>query len=150
MDALRKNSLNPDENGDARGASIVEFALVLPLLLLIVFGMIQFGMGWWLSQVVTNGAREGARFGVVVRDPPVSDTDVRTKINSYLNASGVNATSSTIQVSYRLNGTDVGYAACVSGCEVKVSVSVPIQNISPTLLPFFPTQLKAISVMRHE
>lgn len=127
----------------------MEFALVLPVLLLIVFGTIQFGWGWWLSQVVTNGAREGARFGIVVREPKVSDADVKTKVTNYLNNSGITATS-TIVVSYTLNGATVASDACVSGCEVRVAVTVPVQNIVPNLLPGFPAQLTANVVMRHE
>ncbi len=150
MDDPRKECLIQKQHWRDRGGSSVEFALVLPLLLLIVFGMIQFGWGWWLSQVVTNGAREGARFGVVVREPPVSDADVKTRINNYLNASGVATSTAIIQVSYTLNGAAVASNACVGGCEVRVALSVPIQKIVPNLLPGFPTQLNAVTVMRHE
>jgi len=50
----------------SRGANAVEFALIAPLFLLLVFGMIDFGLIFsdWL--VLTNGVREGARAGVVV------------------------------------------------------------------------------------
>lgn len=48
-----------------RGASLVEFALVVPILLLLVLGMIEFG--WLLTgwTVITGAAREGARAAVV-------------------------------------------------------------------------------------
>lgn len=48
-----------------KGASVVEFALVLPLLLLLVFGIME--MGWLFAQQVEvrNAAREGARMAVV-------------------------------------------------------------------------------------
>jgi len=48
-----------------RGQSLLEFALVLPVFLVLVFGIIDFGLGLraWIS--ITNSAREGARIGAV-------------------------------------------------------------------------------------
>lgn len=47
------------------GSSIVEFALVLPVLLLILFGIINFGVLLYNQSVITNAAREGARWGAI-------------------------------------------------------------------------------------
>lgn len=49
-----------------KGAAAVEFALILPLLLFILFGTIEFGLVMFNKQVLTNASREGARFGIVV------------------------------------------------------------------------------------
>lgn len=46
------------------GASAVEFALVLPLLLLITFGIIEFSVLLYDKAVITNASREGARAGI--------------------------------------------------------------------------------------
>jgi Flp pilus assembly protein TadG len=46
-----------------RGAVAVEFALVLPILLLLVLGGIDWGYYFFASQIVSNAAREGARTG---------------------------------------------------------------------------------------
>jgi Flp pilus assembly protein TadG len=48
-----------------RGQSMVEFVLVLPIFLLLVFSIIDFGMGFHAWLTVTNSAREGARLGAV-------------------------------------------------------------------------------------
>jgi hypothetical protein len=50
---------------DQRGAAALEFALVLPVLLVLVFGVFEFGLLWNASQVITDAAREGARRAVV-------------------------------------------------------------------------------------
>ena len=48
-----------------QGASAVEFALVLPMLMLLTFGIIEFGVLLFDKAVITNASREGARFGIV-------------------------------------------------------------------------------------
>jgi Flp pilus assembly protein TadG len=50
---------------DTRGAQVVEFAIVVPLLLMLVMGMIDFGRGFFSYIIITNAAREGARVAAV-------------------------------------------------------------------------------------
>ena len=52
-----------------RGAAAVEFAIVLPILLLLFAGVTEFGIMYYNKQVLTNASREGARAGV---DPALS------------------------------------------------------------------------------
>ena len=52
-------------SSDQRGAAAVEFALVVPLLFLILFGTIQYGLYFFDAQGTRNGVREAARLGVV-------------------------------------------------------------------------------------
>lgn len=67
------NKLNKKEDG----AALIEFAIVLPLLLTLIFGTIEFGLFFFNKQVLTNAVREGARRGVVMRSQPrsVSEED---------------------------------------------------------------------------
>jgi Flp pilus assembly protein TadG len=54
--------------GSARrrnGQSLVEFAVVLPVFLLVLAGIIDFGLGLYSQMTIINASREGARFGVV-------------------------------------------------------------------------------------
>jgi Flp pilus assembly protein TadG len=68
------------------GAELIEFALVLPLLLLLLLGIIDFGLLFQRYQVVTNAAREGARVAVL---PGYSDEDVETRVSQFLTAAGL-------------------------------------------------------------
>lgn len=58
-----------------RGQAAVEFALVLPFLLIMLIGIIEFGRAWNLHQVITDAAREAARKGAIF-DESVTEADV--------------------------------------------------------------------------
>jgi Flp pilus assembly protein TadG len=49
--------------GPERGAALVELAMVLPLLLVVIAGIVDFGFAFQRYEVITNAAREGARLG---------------------------------------------------------------------------------------
>ena len=66
------------------GAEFVEAALAFPLLLLIVLGIMDFGLMFQQYEVITNAAREGARIGVL---PNYSDPEVLARVDQYINAS---------------------------------------------------------------
>lgn len=74
-----------------QGASAVEFALVLPLLALLTFGIIEFGILLYDKAVITNASREGARAGIVYRVDsdgtyaPVTVADIRGVVKDYAN-----------------------------------------------------------------
>lgn len=73
------------------GTAIVEFVIVLPLLLLIVLGIIDFGIMFYNQQVIANASREGARAGIAYRtdkapSPPYYYYDISTiqgVVNTY-------------------------------------------------------------------
>lgn len=64
-----------------QGQSLVEFAVVLPIFLLILAGIVDFGMGLYSQMTVINAAREGARIGVVtiVGVDPTTSVDNRVR-----------------------------------------------------------------------
>ncbi len=62
-----------------RGQALAEFALVLPLVLLFIAGITEMSRAWNIKQVVTDAAREGARY-TVVKDADVDSNDVKAKI----------------------------------------------------------------------
>lgn len=66
----------------SRGQTLIEFALVVPLLLILTFGIIEFGVFLYNQQVITNASREAARHGIVARIPrvPITGTDSITSV----------------------------------------------------------------------
>ena len=55
-----------------RGVIAAEFAILLPVLLLLLFGTMEFGMMMYGREIVTNATREGARYGIVAQTPAVT------------------------------------------------------------------------------
>lgn len=72
--------------GDERGAELVEFALTLPLLLLVMVAVFDFGLLFQQYQGITNASREGARIAVL---PGYAAADVEARVASYLAATGI-------------------------------------------------------------
>jgi Flp pilus assembly protein TadG len=69
-----------------RGAELIEFALIVPILVLLLAGIFDFGMMFRAYEVVTNAAREGARVGVL---PGYGDADVEDRVDAYMAVSGL-------------------------------------------------------------
>jgi hypothetical protein len=58
-----------------QGQALAEFALVLPVLILVLFGVVEFGRGFNYWNDATHISAEGARFAVVNRKPDSANTD---------------------------------------------------------------------------
>ncbi|MEA1934895.1 MAG: TadE/TadG family type IV pilus assembly protein [Thermodesulfobacteriota bacterium] len=69
-------------NNSEKGTSAVEFALVLPLLLTLLFGTVEFGLLMYDKAVLTNACREGARFGIL-QAPRKTKEEIETVVNQY-------------------------------------------------------------------
>jgi Flp pilus assembly protein TadG len=66
---------------------------VLPILILILFGIIEFGFLLYDVAVVTNASREGARYGIVMADPKHSSDQIEGVVNAYLGGRLIRATA---------------------------------------------------------
>jgi len=69
-----------------RGAELIEFALVFPMLLLLVLGMVDFGFLFQRYEVLTNAAREGARMAVL---PGYTTADVQSRVCNFVQGGGI-------------------------------------------------------------
>jgi Flp pilus assembly protein TadG len=74
--------IRPHRRRSDRGAALVEFALVLPLLLVVIAGIVDFAFAFQRYEVITNAAREGARMAVL----PVGYTEdeIRLRVREYV------------------------------------------------------------------
>ena len=80
---------------DPQGAVAVEFAFVLPLLIILFVGIMEFGLILYNQQVITNACREGTRAGIVARSPRLDSTAIAKIVNDYTQAHLVTFGSAT-------------------------------------------------------
>jgi Flp pilus assembly protein TadG len=135
------------------GVAVVEFALVLPLLLIILFGIVDFGFMLYDKAVITNAVREGARAGIVLRNPRLTKAEIESVVVGYCDNNLI-----------RLAGTGSTCTALAT-LPATITFSAPLQvnasyrydgPIFSLLAAFFPKGVKgpldigAQSVMRYE
>jgi hypothetical protein len=72
---------------DQKGGALVEFAIVLPLLVILFAGIIEFSLCYYNKQVITNASREAARAGI---NGLLTEPDLRDIINDYCFGDDVN------------------------------------------------------------
>jgi len=135
-----------------RGAELIEFALVFPVLLMVVLGIVDFGFLFQRMEVVTNAAREGARIAVL---PGYGTGDVQARVQNYVEAGGVPTTTGNpaIQVSdVTIPTTQNG--PVMSGKRVVVSYTHQYVFIGPVASwfggAFTTVPVTGVAVMRDE
>jgi Flp pilus assembly pilin Flp len=66
------------------GAAVVEFALVMPILVLLVFGIIDFGRAFYTVNNIISAVREGARYGAILAAPmsPAGQQEIKDRVRS--------------------------------------------------------------------
>jgi Flp pilus assembly protein TadG len=146
------------------GAELIEFALTLPLLLLIVLGIIESGFILQEYEVVTNAAREGARIAVLstyAATQPARVNNTLARVNQYLAAGGL----TTLAINCGLGtGVCTGVATptplplpgigCVSTVSVRVAYPHPVTFLGGIITYFGGTfgniTLRSTSQMRTE
>lgn len=125
-----------------RGAVAVEMAMLLPLLLLILIGTIEFGRVLNVQISMTQAAREGARYAAI-----------------HYKEAGLNVTAATLAAAPSLSGLPVGVtnnaASCTADSNVTVTTTVTLPSLSGFLdagffgAPgLFPISLSGVGVMR--
>ena len=136
-----------------RGTTMIETALVLPLVLFVVVGTFEFGRAYQTWQVLTNAAREGARIAVL---PGTTDAAVTTRVEDYLEAGQLpEADAATVSVT-RNNQISTG-AATASASRVQVTYPfefIVLQPIANLVVPGStlgdPLPMTTAALMRNE
>jgi Flp pilus assembly protein TadG len=119
------------KSGSNSGQAIVELALTLPLLVILVVGIVEYGVIYYDKAMLTNASREGARTGIVFQgdgttSPPtcvdIPNSAITTAVNNYLqtrliNFGGAGAANTTI------TRTGTSPDCDINGGTVKVAVS---------------------------
>jgi Flp pilus assembly protein TadG len=125
------------KHGEA-GVSAVEFGLILPVLIILLLGLMDYGYIFFVQLNLGNAAREGVRRGVVQDDFTQATTVAGTTAGQYL-SSMANITTATVDTTNSLEG--VG----------RVQVDIHLNNFKPLIgLVPTPNSLHASASMRWE
>ena len=122
------------------GQAVVEFALLLPILVALVMGVLDMARAYSVLQMVSNAAREGARVAIL----PVSTNAVITNaVETTLSDAG--------QTGCNAAGENWGESGS-EGSSTTVTVSCPFQTLTGNLIPFWTGSfdLEQTVTMRHE
>lgn len=107
--ARQRNSTTPPKR--QRGAALVEMAMVLPLLIMLAFGMVETGMGWRNAITVTSAARQGARVTSHLGQEPRSDQEGVLAVQAVM---GADLDNVELVVIYNANGSGALPPACLT------------------------------------
>lgn len=133
---------------DERGVVALEFVLVFPFLIMVLFGIIDASLILCDKAVITNASREAARAGVVVRVPQMAASDIANVALSYAQdnlVTGGTPAAPTVSVDQS--------AGTSPGSPLKVTVSYTYSGLvlgSALSTLTGPVTLTAVTVMRYE
>lgn len=109
-----------------RGGAVVEMAVVTPLLLSMMFGMIEFGYVFMMQQSLTNAARDACRMATL---PGTTTDEIKTRVAEAMEPTGLDIAPNMVTVEPATEQNPV----------VTVRVSVPYEDV--TLLGVLPSSL---------
>ncbi len=127
--------------GHRRGVAVTEFAVVAPVFILFVFGLLECGRMVMVQQVLTNASREGARRAVL---EGATQSEVETQVATYLSNCSVSGATVNCAPS---NLSTAGF-----GDSVTVTVTIPFDSVCWTVSPFYfrEANLSASTMMQAE
>jgi Flp pilus assembly protein TadG len=134
-----------------RGAAALEFALVFPVLLLLLVGIVDFGMLMSTQSVVANAAREGARTAALTNNAMSAQSAVAKAISGMPGATNIGTTVTVACTTATGDPCSLSDSTPDAGSTVTVTVNYLHTWVSPVLLGLSPTTtLHASSFMRIE
>jgi Flp pilus assembly protein TadG len=101
---------------EQEGAAATEFAIVLPLLVMLTFGIIEFSILLYDKAMITNASREGARAGIVYSYPDrITNSEIAAVINTYCSSHLITFGTGTLQAPEIVrSGTSAGDSLTVT------------------------------------
>jgi len=143
-----------------RGAAAVEFAILLPFLVVLVFGIIEFGLLLYNQQVITNASREGARAAIVGDcDHRLTDAQIGQIVTDYCVYTDTSGNTRRRLITFNTTNNPPSTTVTPSpkdciltvGQDVEVRVDYNYTFLVPSILGFGPTKLlRARTVMKME
>ena len=128
-----------------RGVAAVEFAICLPILILLVCGSIEFGLLFYNQQVITNASREGVRAGIVAE---TVNADIIQIVENYCSGKLINLNGAN---ELQTDAVTVSGSNTAGGIAIlTVSVTYDYNFLFAGILGFNDITLFAQTIMRME
>ncbi len=126
--------------GSSRGQTITEFALVLPVFLLLVCGVVDFSNVLYNKMTMQNALRQAGRYATTGNTLPNQPTRVASIISIVEQAAaGLNLSSNSINISSNgTGGTGKNANPGGPGDIITISVNAGVPMLTPVMAPFFP------------
>ena len=125
------------------GANIIEFALVFPLLMMTILGIVDFAFVLHHTEVLTNAAREGARVATL---PGYGVPDVQNRVNEYTQMGGIPGTPTTTVTATTIPTATATWPATT--VTVDYTHDLPIQPVDATVAASVAAGVRYPSVLR--
>lgn len=126
-----------------RGAVAVEFALVVPLLVLLIAGIAEFGRAYYLQTTLSGSARDAVRVMALQDDPAAAAATARTAASPLALTSVAVTTCPTGTTCPSTGSTTTGNrCAAVAGSTLPPTATVTINYTTPFMTGFFGADLK--------
>ena len=117
-----------------RGQSLVEFALILPILVLLLMGVFDFGRAIYAFNTVSNAAREGARTAIVDQSSVAGVPAAATEAANHATALGLDPSDlANVDVQYLMPDLTPGCLSLDIGCVAQVRVQYKFVPITPII-----------------
>ncbi len=127
------------------GAAAIEFAIVLPVLALLVCGIIEFGLIFYNKQLITNASREGARAGIV---QGADEGSIRGIVTQVLRETDGSSKILSLSGRIPIAGDNVGIAR--DGEDLAVAVGFDYPFVLGGIIGIPSTRVSAQTTMRLE
>ena len=131
-----------------RGNAVLDAALVLPILLSLTFGTVEYGYYFFMKHSLEGAAREGARSAIVPSTQ--SNTPVTTAVATALYAAGLNSSKTTLDAKYTMTITPAVSSASGTAITVEIDATWGTVGIRPLGLIGSAKIVKGTAVMRKE
>lgn len=138
--------------GERRGQALVEFALVLPLLIVVLVGMFDFGRAIYAYNTISQAARTAARLAIVNQDvSAVRQAAADEAVALDIDPAAVAPATNRVDVTFRDPASSAACSPIRIGCVAVVTVRYRFAPATPVISSIVgPVDLSASSEMRVE
>lgn len=126
---------------------LLEAAIILPVLLMVVFGAIEFGYAVYVKHSLHGAACAGVRAGIV---PGSTNADVRAAVNEAMARGGLGEATFTIEIRNAATDSAASVESLAEGDAVLVVISAPWSQYSAISSGYLSGDLTGRAIMRRE